>query len=304
MFRLKNTAATNRTITPLPNAEPLGISCESVGDTLIVNFTDVPMVSANERRDKFRKNASKIPDDNRSEPIIDKTGQVRYFFVGDNNQKLGPGFVDVGQIPGYRNTITTSTGYVKTGVRGSCPQGVPCADDGCYAMSEIRWKGHCKYLEDNTILLREGHCKEFADFVVQRAYGHAAVRFNTYGDFVNIGHFLATVDVARRLPDKEVLAFTKAFDLIRGAMSSVSRFAMPPNYTLLLSSWIGYPVPDDLARMFPVAEYVNDKSQVKDRTKVCKGHCSTCAYCIGLQPGDRVYLIDHGSKKNFWSNKK
>ena len=307
-FLSRNAASSKERVSPIPAGDLPGISCYTEGRTLVVNFTEIPIVSFNPtseeiraRRRRFRKNASKFkPDPNRSDPIVDSEGRTRYFFAGDGNTKLGPAFIDVSQIPGYRDEIRTSSGHLKIGMKGTCPEGVPCADMGCYAINAVkRYKDDKRrYLEDNTALLREGHCKEFADFIVERARGHLAVRFNTYGDFVNYGHFMATVDVARRLPDKEVLAFTKAFGIIQDAVSQQD-FRMPPNYTLLLSAWKDmWPIPGELRDRFPVAEYVDDPKEVKDRSKLCRGDCSACAYCIGLQPGDWVYLVNSYKRRH------
>ena len=307
-FLSRNTASASGRNGSLPIGDLPGISCYSEGETLVVNFTEIPIVSFDRssddlkaRRGRFRKSAARFKaDPNRSEPIVDRQGNTRYFFAGDGNSKLGPAFIDVSQIPGYSDEIRTSSGHLKIGMKGTCPEGVPCGDRGCYAINAVKRYSDVKrrYLEDNTALLREGHCKEFADFIVERARGHLAVRFNTYGDFVNYGHFMATVDVARRLPDKEILAFTKAFGIIQDAVGRQD-FSMPANYTLLLSAWKGmWPIPEELRQRFPVAEYVDNPDEGKDRAKLCKGNCSKCAYCIGLPAGDWVYLVNSYKRRN------
>lgn len=178
--------------------------------------------------------------------------------------------------------------------RITCPGSTELCRKYCYAQKT-------EQLFPNVITRRKRNLdftkkKEFVDTIVKELEGVAFipyVRIHGSGDFYSQAYVNKWFEVAKRMPEKKFLAFTKAFHL------NFSK--RPDNFILYYSVWndtdttkikdpdvnIAYTLIDF---KWAVAKGMDKFFNIKDATK-CSGHCDKCLVCF--KNSGNVYFPIH-----------
>lgn len=177
----------------------------------------------------------------------------------------------------------------------TCPSGVPCLKT-CYAIKAWKqypnvrdaWKGNYAFFSSDA----PGY---FDDIIrqLERKRDVKVFRWHVGGDIPSMSYLEGMVHVARKLPCVRFFAYTKAYDLLEGVLNSGA--SLPANLTLIASAWPGWPMPDRVAKAFPVA-YVRGAGDITipEVAKTCPGQCDLCTnHCALMKPGDSVVFDKH-----------
>ena len=202
------------------------------------------------------------------------------------------------------NIVTMATGNAKLGSQicglsmppvTTCRKDAPCRK-GCYAC-----KGHQQFSSvlgtylKNLRIYNENPTKFFKqiEFYLENS-GYRYMRWFDSGDIYDADFFVGMIKLAKHMPDKKFMAFTKKYEIVNDYVANGG--VVPNNLTIIFSAWdrnwkVNNPY------NFPVA-YVDFKNpelnpdfpaDVKD----CDGHCSTCFKCWHLQEGESVVFHQH-----------
>lgn len=153
-----------------------------------------------------------------------------------------------------------------------------CLHGGCYAMKSYRMYANVRAAWDaNTALAANNLPAMEADLM---AYFGAVTaprffRIHVGGDFISREYAEMWARVADRNPGTNFLAFTKQWDNVRGV-----RF--PENFSLVLSSWPGTVIPEDLRELYSVAWLDDGTEDIPSDALECPGNCATCGVCWSL----------------------
>ena len=183
--------------------------------------------------------------------------------------KISNGNMKLGSLPNFSLTPGKSC------APAACQS---CYKD-CYARKAYRmykqtrnaWDTNTELVTQHLDVVEQDLRKYFSRLSAPRFF-----RIHTSGDFVTKEYAEMWCTIGREFPDTKFLAFTKAFDNVRGLSFS-------PNFSLVLSGWPGLELPDDLREQYSVA-WMQDgtESRVPDNTLECPGNCETCGACWGL----------------------
>lgn len=153
-----------------------------------------------------------------------------------------------------------------------------CLTGGCYAMKSYRMYKNVRACWDNNTdlalnaldVMESDLMKYFGSMNAPRFF-----RIHVAGDFVTREYAEMWARVAIANPNTNFLAFTKQWNVIRG-------IEFPANVSVVLSSWPGTVIPEDLRELYPVA-WLNDGTEVIPEDAIeCPGNCSTCGVCWSL----------------------
>lgn len=124
-------------------------------------------------------------------------------------------------------------------------------------------------------------------------------RWHVSGDIINEDYLKGMVDVARKTPQTQFLAFTKRFDIVntyicKGCIDG--GYKIPDNLTIVFSAWDkSFKV--DNPHNLPVAYCrFKDASQNPDIPTdaiKCSGNCAECRTCFYLVNGMSVVFDEH-----------
>ena len=130
---------------------------------------------------------------------------------------------------------------------------------------------------------------EIADYCkVQRFF-----RWQVAGDIVNDKYLSGMIDVAKKCPHCNFLAFTKKYDLVENYLDKGNEF--PENLNIVLSGWKDYQ-PENKHNL-PVSQVIFKNEEPMDEWKICGGNCTECA-CRGigyweLKKGETIAIYEH-----------
>jgi hypothetical protein len=114
-------------------------------------------------------------------------------------------------------------------------------------------------------------------------------RIHAAGDFFNKEYARAWYDLAKKHPKIKFLAFTKAWDAVRG----IDFFTLD-NFSLVLSGWPGTVIPEDLRALYPIADCIENENEKPESALLCPGNCETCGACWALAKNKmNVAFIKH-----------
>ena len=206
---------------------------------------------------------------------------------------------------------------------GSCPVGVPCSDDGCYAKLCYRNYANTRFAWDKNLkLMKQDPWRLVTDMdeFFTNGPGKSIKRFRWHvaGDIISTAHRDAILKIATNHTDIDFWLYTKNYRLVED-------ITPPPNLVIILSAWNDYQIglldgsdtthtgKDGLHVKFPVA-YLDDRDHkdlipVDDEAFICPcannndkardGHCENCMErggkhpCYCLQPGESVIFRKH-----------
>ena len=204
----------------------------------------------------------------------------------------------------------------------SCPKGVPCASDGCYARkcymqypaAQAAWDHNFELLKapDGPKRLEE----DVNNFLKTKGKGLTKFRWHVAGDLIDAGHLAAICNIAKSNDKVLFWLYTKNYDLVADCNP-------PSNLVIILSAWNDYELEkiESLHKKFPVA-YLDDWDHkdlipkdedaficpcADDRVgdMVDDKHCETCKThserhgkmdthpCYMLKPGESLIFRKH-----------
>lgn len=153
-----------------------------------------------------------------------------------------------------------------------------CLTGGCYAMKSYRMYKTVRAAWDNNTELAltaldvmEGDLMSYFSSVNAPRF----FRVHVGGDFVSHAYAEMWARVAAANPRTNFLAFTKQWDMIRG-------IEFPENFSMVLSSWPGTTIPEDLRELYSVAWLDDGSEDVPADAIECPGNCATCGVCWAL----------------------
>lgn len=153
-----------------------------------------------------------------------------------------------------------------------------CLTGGCYAMKSYRMYKSVRAAWDNNTelaltaldVMERDLMNYFSSMNAPRFF-----RIHVGGDFVTREYAEMWARVAASNPGTNFLAFTKQWDMIRG-------IEFPENFSMVLSSWPGTTIPEDLRRLYSVAWLDDGSEEIPADAIECPGNCSTCGVCWAL----------------------
>lgn len=198
--------------------------------------------------------------------------------------------------------LSVSLGNTKLGniPQFNLPPGMTCSKEacktclvcGCYAVKawkqykDVRYAWYCNYM-GLTHYPHEVEKALFSFFSRNRRKPLQFFRIHSSGDFFAAWYLLMWCRIAAAFPDIRFLAFTKQFDVLR----SVGRDRIPENMIVYLSGWEGLTVPEDLRKLYPVADCVPEGMPAPENSTECAGDCRNCKHCF--ISGKNTYFHKH-----------
>jgi len=152
----------------------------------------------------------------------------------------------------------------------TCAEGVPCYNDGCYAVQS--WKqypGVRRAWQNNLDLYNEDPIN-FYDQLCQYLYEKKPeyFRLHSAGDFPDMAYWLLFRDVCKNYPNTKFLVFTKRYH-------DWEFNDVPKNLSLVFSIWPGWKLPD--TKNFPWAWLEEDiRRPMNGYWFRCHGECQSC----------------------------
>jgi len=173
----------------------------------------------------------------------------------------------------------------------TCGKDVPCSKD-CYALkawkqypaTRFAWRGNYDAFKRSPDDYFDALVASFKKSKV------ALVRWGVSGDIVDATYLAGIIRVAKELPKKRFLVYTKRYDLVDPTA------ALPGNLTIVVSAWPGYALPEHVMKGFGVAwmrDPDNPDARIPTTAKACNGGCEKCALCWSLRAGQSVVFDKH-----------
>lgn len=207
-----------------------------------------------------------------------KAGKLKHVKISNGNSKMGK-IPSVSLLP-----YLTCPGNCK----GTC-------GDKCYAakLSALRPSVRKSYAR-NTILAIFAPETYWAD--VERAIKLTRFfRFHVSGDILSPAYFEHMVQIAKRNPGTQILAFTKRFEWVNAFKLLPDEWNMPSNLHILFSGWTN--LKPDNPFSFPETIVYDKKATPNPEWLLCGGNCETCACrgvgCWQAKQGDTIAFKIH-----------
>jgi hypothetical protein len=161
-----------------------------------------------------------------------------------------------------------------------CPEGVPCADGGCYALKSLRlypatrkaWAKNAHIAKTNP----RSYFSQIANRIADRRPRY--FRWHVAGDILNVDYLRQMCWIADHHPRTRFLVFTKAFHIVN---AYENREALPRNLAVIFSARPGMKI--DNPHEHRVA-WMQDgrEDRVPENVMQCPGNCESCGICFHL----------------------
>lgn len=197
------------------------------------------------------------------------------------------------------NRISISPGNTKMGAIPSislppvitCANGCTCAKK-CYAAKLCRLRPAVREAYARNLDILRTAPESYWLQVEAAATCSRFFRYHVSGDIPNADYLARMVDLARKHPETEFLAFTKQYKIVNDLLT---REALPANLRLIFSAWPGMVM--DNPHELPVAEVIFKGEGPRPGWKVCGGNCAECACrgvgCWELKSGETIAFYEH-----------
>jgi hypothetical protein len=176
----------------------------------------------------------------------------------------------------------------------TCRCNAPCRNKDCYALKAWRqypgtraaWRGNLEAYQRNA--------DDYFDALVVafKRSKTRLVRYHVGGDVPDETYLAGMLRVARELPKKQFLTFTKQYELLE----SLKKIHVPANLNIIASAWPGLEMPAGLVEKFSTA-WLRDPNKPDPRipadARACPGNCASCGVCFGLKAGQSVVFDKH-----------
>ena len=166
-----------------------------------------------------------------------------------------------------------------------CPPGVPCANEGCYALKPYRlYPGTRNAWKTNARIARTDPKTYFSQ--IARAIARKRPRYfrwHVAGDILSDEYLHQMCRIASHNPRTRFLAFTKAFNIVNGYENAR---ALPGNLAVIFSGWPGMRIDNPHGhRIAWMQDGTEDR--VPENAIECPGSCDRCRICFALLKLDR-----------------
>jgi len=173
-----------------------------------------------------------------------------------------------------------------------CPPGVPCADEGCYALKPYRmYPGTRKAWKTNARIARtnpEGFFSQIAERIANERPRY--FRWHVAGDILNVEYLEQMCRIAADTPGTRFLVFTKAFNIVN-AYENVR--TLPRNLAVIFSGWPGMRIDNPHGHRIAWMQDETEHRMPRDTLR-CPGSCMTCHLCFWLPTlGRDVVFLKH-----------
>lgn len=157
----------------------------------------------------------------------------------------------------------------------SCRPGVPCFNEGCYAMTHYRMYPATRNAWDSNLNLWNTNMDRFINDLSSELKRSNPLRFRYHvgGDIPDQSYLKMMCLTAKLYGDTKFLAFTKKYEL--------DFDNVPDNLVIVWSAWPGLDFPEDNPHDFPTAWLSEDpRAPLGDVHIRCPGNCSDdfCSY--------------------------
>ena len=184
--------------------------------------------------------------------------------------------------------VSISRGNIKLGnvpnismVPGSsCPRGVPCLGQGCYALKSIR-----RFRDVGAAWRRnEELAKHHPDSYFMQIAAHVAeakprlFRWHVAGDILGADYLRGMCRIAAGNPGTHFLAFTKNFEVVN---DYEDREVIPSNLVVVYSGWPGMSFLNPHGHRIAWMQNGAETRVPKDALE-CPGNCESCGMCYEL----------------------
>jgi hypothetical protein len=178
------------------------------------------------------------------------------------------------------NTKLGSVMNISTVPRRCCPEDVPCATEGCYALKAYRmYPATRKAWSRSERIARRDPDLYFMQIAARVALAKPRLfRWHVAGDILSADYLRGMARVAEENPDTHFLAFTKAFDIVN---CYEDRHALPSNLVIIFSAWPGMEF-DNPDRHCVAWMQDGTENRVPESAIECPGNCETCGLCYEL----------------------
>ncbi len=169
---------------------------------------------------------------------------------------------------------------ISTSPRKCCPDSVPCASQGCYALKAYRlYPGTRKAWSRNERLARKDPDAYFSQIAERVARSKPRLfRWHVAGDILSTRYLHGMCRIAKDYQSTRFLAFTKAFDIVN---RYEDREAVPGNLVIIFSAWPGMRFDNPHRHRVAWMQDGTESRVPKDAIK-CHGNCETCGLCYEL----------------------
>lgn len=201
--------------------------------------------------------------------------------ISNGNRKMGA-------IPSFSLPAGKTCSFVACGT---------CYVDGCYGRSmETRLPAVRNCYQRNYEMLTQDleACRKWLNWWFDSPNAPRLFRIHVSGDFFSPEYWWMWLDVIKRHPGTQFMAFTKQWNNV---ISNVMTGNYPENLVLIASAWPGVEIPDWVKKRLPIA-YMQDgtETRIPENAHHCDGDCAgeCSAHCWKMKPGDVVYFDKHG----------
>ena len=188
----------------------------------------------------------------------------------------------------HKQLVSISSGNRKLGSVPStsmtpgrtCPKGVPCLGQGCYALKALRlYPGTRAAWRRNEDLAKHHPDSYFIQIAAQVAKAKPRLfRWHVAGDILNRNYLCGMCRIAFANPQTHFLAFSKAFEIVN---EYEDREAIPANLVIVFSAW---PKMTFLNPHGHRIAWMQDgtETRVPEGALECPGNCESCGMCYEL----------------------
>lgn len=154
----------------------------------------------------------------------------------------------------------------------SCPKGIPCANEQCYALKSYRMYPNVRKAWDTNLQTYNSNPTKYFNLIndfLKKKKKVRRFRWHSSGDIQDQFYLDNMIDIANNFPKIKFLCFTKRHDL--------NYINIPLNLSIRISLWPGLNVPN---LNLPKA-WLDDgrETRLPNNGFQCLGSCSKCAYC-------------------------
>lgn len=203
--------------------------------------------------------------------------------------------------------VKFSTGNRKTGALVPSVSLIPVADcgnckvcsRGCYDVRNVCFQKTVQLARANNSAIAhddmERYFHEVYEYIVTKKCKF--FRFHVGADTLSFWYLEHMVDIAKRVPECQILAFTKMYGLVNHWLDQNGQF--PGNLHIIFSDWRGaeFENPHGLPVSSPLWPDGEKGPHCTDKSYLCGGDCSECAVenkgCWSAKTGDTILFEAH-----------
>lgn len=174
----------------------------------------------------------------------------------------------------------------------TCAKNCTCAKK-CYAMRMYRRFKNTRESYDRNLEIFNSNPAEYWNQINDAVCVSRFFRFHVAGDMPSYEYLMGMIDIAKKNPHCDILAFTKRYDFVNNALDN--GVEIPSNLHILFSEWTGMAMENP--HNMPVAHVIFKGNEPEANWNICGGNCLECAKngknCWTLKNGEHVAFYEH-----------